>query len=286
MATIVTRSGKGSKLTHAEMDSNLTNLNADKLEKGLYANNNVVLIKNSSGSVTEVVIAEGRILGRLSGGEIKALTPAEVQTLIGLTAALSGKQDAATILANLVAISGASTGDTIMFITDAWQKVTKAQFKSNMAFAFENVSRKSLGVIYESTGTTDITAATTWTDANIGAPTIKINNGFTLLTNKITITNAGIYSVRWSALLAPVATAARRIQVSLSHYDSSNAFQREFAISDDTISPYGASSGRITVQGLDSESFSSGDYLKIRVRNVDHDDDVILSEVKVIIEQV
>jgi hypothetical protein len=33
MSTIVTRAGKGSPLTHAEVDSNFTNLNADKVEK-------------------------------------------------------------------------------------------------------------------------------------------------------------------------------------------------------------------------------------------------------------
>ena len=32
MATIVTRSGKGSPLTHTEGDANFTNLNNDKLE--------------------------------------------------------------------------------------------------------------------------------------------------------------------------------------------------------------------------------------------------------------
>ena len=32
MATIVTRSGKGSALSHSEMDANFTNLNNDKLE--------------------------------------------------------------------------------------------------------------------------------------------------------------------------------------------------------------------------------------------------------------
>jgi hypothetical protein len=32
MTTIVTRSGKGSSLTHAEVDANFTNLDADKLE--------------------------------------------------------------------------------------------------------------------------------------------------------------------------------------------------------------------------------------------------------------
>ena len=32
MATITTRAGKGSPLTHAEVDANFTNLNTDKLE--------------------------------------------------------------------------------------------------------------------------------------------------------------------------------------------------------------------------------------------------------------
>lgn len=32
MATVTTRAGKGSPLTHAEVDANFTNLNTDKLE--------------------------------------------------------------------------------------------------------------------------------------------------------------------------------------------------------------------------------------------------------------
>ena len=34
MSTIVTRAGKGSPLTHTEVDANFTNLNTDKLEVG------------------------------------------------------------------------------------------------------------------------------------------------------------------------------------------------------------------------------------------------------------
>jgi hypothetical protein len=34
MATIVTRAGKGSPLTHNEVDANFTNLNSDKIESG------------------------------------------------------------------------------------------------------------------------------------------------------------------------------------------------------------------------------------------------------------
>ena len=33
MSTIVTRSGKGSPLTHVEVDANFTNLDTDKVEK-------------------------------------------------------------------------------------------------------------------------------------------------------------------------------------------------------------------------------------------------------------
>jgi len=34
MSTIVTRAGKGSPLTHVEVDANFTNLNTDKVENG------------------------------------------------------------------------------------------------------------------------------------------------------------------------------------------------------------------------------------------------------------
>jgi hypothetical protein len=34
MSTIVTRSGKGSPLSHVEVDANFTNLNTDKIQSG------------------------------------------------------------------------------------------------------------------------------------------------------------------------------------------------------------------------------------------------------------
>ena len=42
MATIVTRSGKGSPLTHTEVDANFTNLNSDKLESSSYTASDVL----------------------------------------------------------------------------------------------------------------------------------------------------------------------------------------------------------------------------------------------------
>jgi hypothetical protein len=43
MSTIVTRAGKGSPLTHAEMDANLTNLNTDKVETSGFITDSVTL---------------------------------------------------------------------------------------------------------------------------------------------------------------------------------------------------------------------------------------------------
>lgn len=54
MTTIVTRSGKGSALTHAEMDANFTNLNNDKPEI------------NDSGTSATVVLSASKILTLLS----------------------------------------------------------------------------------------------------------------------------------------------------------------------------------------------------------------------------
>ena len=52
MATIVTRSGKGSPLTHLELDANFDNLNADKAGYGPGDGGSVVQLNNKSASVT------------------------------------------------------------------------------------------------------------------------------------------------------------------------------------------------------------------------------------------
>ena len=67
MSTIVTRSGKGSPLTHAEMDANVTNLNTDKLESTVTQD---LTIKTSDGAILKLqtshdTIADGDVLGAI-----------------------------------------------------------------------------------------------------------------------------------------------------------------------------------------------------------------------------
>jgi hypothetical protein len=52
MATIVTRSGKGSALTHAEADANLTNLNTDKMEGISSSTDNAIVRWDGTGGST------------------------------------------------------------------------------------------------------------------------------------------------------------------------------------------------------------------------------------------
>ena len=67
MSTIVTRSGKGSPLTHSEMDANITNLNNDKLESTVTQD---LTIKTSDGGILKLqtshdTIEDGDVLGAI-----------------------------------------------------------------------------------------------------------------------------------------------------------------------------------------------------------------------------
>lgn len=62
MSTITTRSGKGSTLTHNEMDDNFTNLNTDKYESGDSMVANTVTASSfvkDGGSSSEFLMADG-----------------------------------------------------------------------------------------------------------------------------------------------------------------------------------------------------------------------------------
>src|SRR6056297_79361 len=70
MSTITTRAGKGSPLTHDEVDDNFTNLNTDKLQSGDTA---------SSLTITTADINGGTIDGTVIGGT----TPAAISGTTG-----------------------------------------------------------------------------------------------------------------------------------------------------------------------------------------------------------
>jgi hypothetical protein len=63
MSTIVTRAGKGSALTHNEVDANFVNLNTDKIQSGETVSSLIILSATISGGtitgITDLAVADG-----------------------------------------------------------------------------------------------------------------------------------------------------------------------------------------------------------------------------------
>jgi hypothetical protein len=59
MATVTTRAGKGSPLTHAEVDANFTNLNTDKLETSAVSTFGGTLIDDADASAARSTLGLG-----------------------------------------------------------------------------------------------------------------------------------------------------------------------------------------------------------------------------------
>lgn len=138
---IVLREVKGSKLTHAELDNNFNELHSLKMDAALLASNNTMLVKDNSGNLVEIVVATSRIVGRLSSGEIKALTVAELKGLIAIAIAdvatlqdaLDDKQDViapSTGWSDPTGTTDKSTFATATVTTENLAKFVKAMYEA------------------------------------------------------------------------------------------------------------------------------------------------------------
>jgi|TARA_R110000803_G_scaffold96585_2_gene164733 hypothetical protein len=80
MATIVTRSGKGSPLTNAEVDANFTNLNSDKVETSTISTFGATLIDDADAAAGRSTLGLGTIAVQaannvdIDGGSITGIT--------------------------------------------------------------------------------------------------------------------------------------------------------------------------------------------------------------------
>ena len=91
MATIVTRAGKGSPLTHSEVDANFTNLNSDKIE---------------TSAIGSTVQAHSAVLDATTA----SFTTADETKLDGIEAGATADQTAAEILTAIKTVDGAGSG--------------------------------------------------------------------------------------------------------------------------------------------------------------------------------
>ncbi|MDB9879720.1 hypothetical protein OAC87_04065 [Pseudomonadales bacterium] len=80
MATIVTRSGKGSPLTNGEVDANFNNLNSDKVETSTISGFGATLIDDANATAARSTLGVGTIAVQaannvdIDGGSITGIT--------------------------------------------------------------------------------------------------------------------------------------------------------------------------------------------------------------------
>jgi len=123
MSTIVTRAGKGSALTHNEVDANFVNLNTDKIQSGNTVGSLIILSATISGGsitgITDLAVADG---GTGASNQNDARTNLGLGTI-------------ATQNANNVAITGGSiSGITDLAIADGGTGASSA------TTAFDNLA--------------------------------------------------------------------------------------------------------------------------------------------------
>jgi hypothetical protein len=86
MSTIVTRSGKGSALTHAEVDANFTNLNTDKVERtGTVAFTGKQTFATPTTSIASLVLPHGTAPTSPVNGDTWSTTAGLFQRVNGTT---------------------------------------------------------------------------------------------------------------------------------------------------------------------------------------------------------
>jgi hypothetical protein len=142
MSTIVTRAGKGSALTHTEVDANFTNLNTDKIEAA-----QTVTLTNKTLSTGTAITA-----GTINGATIGATTPSSgAFTTLSASSTVSGT-GFSTYLASPPAIGGtaAAAGS---FTTLSATGVTTVQAGTAAAPAITTSGDTNTGIFFPAADT-------------------------------------------------------------------------------------------------------------------------------------
>jgi len=135
MSTIVTRSGKGSPLSHVEVDANFTNLNTDKIQSG----NTVAALTITSATVTDLAVTGITSFDGAQGTAGQVLTSAGT----GNTPTWATVSGSISVTGGDLTLSG-STGTAITNATLATVNSNTGSFGSSSAIPVITVNGKGL----------------------------------------------------------------------------------------------------------------------------------------------
>ena len=106
MSTIVTRAGKGSPLSHAEVDANFTNLNTDKLEVGVAF--------NAAVAATPAVTANtAKVTNATHTGDVTGATALTLATVNANVGSFGSATQVATVTVNAKGLTTAAGSTSI-----------------------------------------------------------------------------------------------------------------------------------------------------------------------------
>ncbi|MBI1228223.1 MAG: hypothetical protein GC192_23520 [Bacteroidetes bacterium] len=273
MSTLTLRAVKGEELTHNELDQNFSNLNTDKLEKSLFGSNHVVLIKNGSGEVVEVVVSEQQVLGRLTGGQIKGLTTTELKALVGVNASI----------VEIGALSPADW-DILLRVGGHWVNANMSTLKSTLQLKFSELYvRPRLAGQFGGGAGTPIYTADTWTEANVGSSDVVVLQDWLHdVLGEFTFNHADSQYVElnWSAY-ASVGGAfdTKKIAAQWRIFDDEGSFQYAIGETSVTIDPIGSAAGIGMLSGCGVKAFATGWKMKLYVKNLVNADDITLTDI-------
>jgi hypothetical protein len=135
MSTIVTRSGKGSPLTHVEVDANFTNLNTDKIQSG----NTVAALTVTSATVVDLAVTGITSFDGAQGTAGQVLTSAGT----GNTPTWATVSGSISVTGSDLTLSG-NTGTAITNATLATVNSNTGSFGSSSSIPVITVNGKGL----------------------------------------------------------------------------------------------------------------------------------------------
>jgi hypothetical protein len=146
MSTIVTRSGKGSPLTHTEVDNNFTNLNTDKLQSGNTAASLTITSADINGGTIDGTSVGATTASTGAFTTLSASSTATLNTLSSSGATITGGSINGTTI-------GASTASTGAFTTLSATGVTTVSAGSVSAPAITTSGDTNTGIFFPAADT-------------------------------------------------------------------------------------------------------------------------------------